>query len=115
MAYLLQRVLAAGVQSAGCLLAAAPTHYMAVALQIELSAKTTAELKDLLRDRGQQVKGTKAELIERIAPLLLREAAVTEAMDTLGCASLSLSSNSLPFAQYPDLGFLHHVSMRVQN
>ena len=71
--------------------AAAPTHYMAVALQIELSAKTTAELKDLLRDRGQQVKGTKAELIERIAPLLLREAAVTEAMDTLGCTSLSLS------------------------
>ena len=97
--------------------AAAPKHYMAVALQIELSAKTTAELKDLLRDRGQQVKGTKAELIERIAPLLLREAAVTEAMDTLGCTSpsVSLSSNSLPFAQSPDLGFLHHVSMQVQH
>ncbi len=61
---------------------------MSLPLQENLNLLTMSDLRDLLRQRAQQVKGTKSELIDRLTPLLLRESAVAEFVAGLGCASL---------------------------
>ena len=48
--------------------------------QAQLNGRMIVELKEMLRKRQQQVKGTKTDLIERLTPVLLREAAVADYM-----------------------------------
>ncbi len=47
-------------------------------VQAKLNSRMIVELKDMLRKRQQQVKGTKTDLIERLTPALLREAATAD-------------------------------------
>ncbi|CAL8461852.1 g1383 [Coccomyxa elongata] len=52
-------------------------------LQAKLNSRMIVELKEMLRKRQQQVKGTKTDLIERLTPLLLREAAIADYISNL--------------------------------
>lgn len=73
---------------------------LGVHVQAKLNSRMIAELKEMLRKRQQQVKGTKTDLIERLTPLLLREATIADYITNLTCASAHFPLASPTIGKY---------------
>lgn len=57
--------------------------------QEKMKTTMNADLKSMLRKRGLSTMGAKPELIERLRPRLLNEAAIADQIATLGCVPSS--------------------------